>query len=132
MKTIINHNGVTGIYKITNPDGLVYIGQSKDVGRRFKQHRVNNWMPRNPLGASMIKYGKNAHKYELLHECTIDELNKYEVYYIKKYNSKTPNGLNVSCSGSEKNGKLTTKKQATWLRSHGFIMGLNSENLDDL
>ncbi len=28
-----------GIYKITNPEGKIYIGQSIDIDRRFKEYK---------------------------------------------------------------------------------------------
>ncbi len=38
LKLIDNTKGVSGVYEITTKSGKKYIGQSKDVGKRLKQH----------------------------------------------------------------------------------------------
>lgn len=47
----------------------------------------------------MKKYGFDKFIFEVLEECRKDDLNKMELYYIKKYNSMVPNGYNVARGG---------------------------------
>lgn len=96
-RTIISHPVIIGIYKITSPKGAVYIGLSNDIYYRIyscykklrckQQHKIYN---------SLIKYGVENHKFEIIHIIEnsnlskseiINELNKLEIKYIKKFNS---------------------------------------------
>ena len=55
-----------GIYKITSPTGRIYIGQSVNIERRFKQHKrkTKNYKPNTLLINSFNKYGaENVYLY---------------------------------------------------------------------
>lgn len=84
-----------GIYKITNPKGKVYIGQSIDIIKRWNVYR---YLIRSSMGNkifnSLKKYGPDNHTFEILEECTKDQLSVREVYYKTKYNS-IADGLNL-------------------------------------
>ena len=77
---------MTGIYKITNPIGLVYIGRSIDVHKRYLTHRVGSKLE-TKLQMSFDLYGFENHKFELIFECDIEDLICYENYFINKYDS---------------------------------------------
>lgn len=72
-----------GIYKITNPNGKVYIGQSVDIERRWESHKQSKHDL--PLYHSFKKYGIENHFFEVIEECKINELNEKERYYQEKY-----------------------------------------------
>ena len=75
-----------GIYKITNKiNNKVYIGQSVDIERRWRQHK--NSSLDYPLYQAFRKYGIDNFQFEILEECKRSELNDKEIYYIKLYNS---------------------------------------------
>ena len=75
-----------GIYKITSPKGRVYIGQSSDIKRRFKEYRgVRNCKAQTKLYRSFIKYGVLNHTFEILKECEKIDLNRLERYYQDFY-----------------------------------------------
>ena len=75
-----------GIYKITNTiNGKVYVGQSVDINRRWRQHK--NSELDYPLYKAFKKYGIENFTFEVLEECTITELNERERYYIQLYDS---------------------------------------------
>ena len=105
-----------GIYKITNKiNGKIYIGQSNDIYRRFYEHQTKGETSRIPVDVAIQKYGKDKFSYEVLEECSIDELNQKETFWIKKLNA-IENGYNCSEGGNqqsigENNGKakLTEK-----------------------
>ena len=58
---------ISGIYKITNTvTGDFYIGSSKDVKKRWNEHKrksVWNECPNNPMYIDMQKYGKDKFIY---------------------------------------------------------------------
>ena len=83
-----------GIYKITNPKGEVYIGQSIDIQRRFNCHGYSK-RKNGKLNDSFLKYGKENHKFEVIEECLVELLNERERYYQDYYNV-LENGLNKS------------------------------------
>lgn len=92
---------MTGIYKITNPSGKVYIGQSIDIENRFKQHkRAFNLGSGTKLYNSFLKYGYDNHSFEVISECTIEELNKKERFYQEQFDSVNK-GLNLCYTTTE-------------------------------
>ena len=54
-----------GIYKITNPKGRVYIGQSLNINRRFATYKIEACKGQTRLYASFKKYGVEKHKFEM-------------------------------------------------------------------
>lgn len=92
------------IYKITNKtNGKIYIGQTiLPVSYRFTNHKSDAKNNRGYAIASAIrKYGELNFKVETLVECYEDELNDYEMFFIKKFNSFTPNGYNLTYGGDD-------------------------------
>lgn len=90
-----------GIYKITKKEnGKCYIGQSNNCERRFKEHQTKGASSRIPVDIAIQKYGKDAFTYEVIEECSIEELNQKEQYWIKYYNSME-NGYNCSEGGAQ-------------------------------
>ena len=83
-----------GIYKITNPCGKVYIGQSNNIERRFEEHKNTKFSNQIKLKNSILKYGLESHTFEILEECDINLLNDKEEFYILKFNSHI-SGLNI-------------------------------------
>lgn len=80
-------NKICGIYKITNPVGYCYIGQSTDILKRFQTHktRSTNFL----LTESFLKYGVENHTFEILEECNNNLLLEREKHYIFLYYKKT-------------------------------------------
>lgn len=81
-----------GIYKITNINTeQVYIGQSVDIGSRWKQHikcGLGIDAPAtNKLYNSMQKDGVWNFSFEVLEECPKDQLNEKEAEWINMYQS---------------------------------------------
>ena len=90
-----------GIYKITKKeDGKSYIGQSNNCERRFKEHQKVGSASRIPVDIAIEKYGKDAFTFEIIEECTLEELNEKEQYWIKYYDTKN-NGYNCTDGGSQ-------------------------------
>ena len=90
-----------GIYKITNNiNGKVYIGQSNSIQRRFSEHQNRGAASRIPVDVAIQKYGKENFSFEIIEECTIEQLNQRETYWINHFNS-IENGYNCSVGGDQ-------------------------------
>ncbi len=93
-------NKIIGIYKIVSPSGKIYIGQSRDCMSRKSEHRRVRCKKQQRLYRSLKKYGWAAHKFEIIHYCTIDQLNYLEAEYVMMYNTfNTAHGLNLMPGG---------------------------------
>jgi len=95
-----------GIYKITNPNNRIYIGQSKNIVNRWNQHKYQYGKNNIILSRSILKYGYEKHKFEIIENCSVDELNQKEIYWINYYKSNYKlypenNGLNLSDGGDK-------------------------------
>lgn len=89
-------NIISGIYKITNPEGKVYIGQSSNIDKRWKTYkRLEDVKSQPKLYESLKKYGWENHKWEIIEECNDNNKDNKEKYYISLYDSYN-SGLNSS------------------------------------
>jgi group I intron endonuclease len=87
------------IYKIINPSGKIYIGQTTDLKRRHKEYeRLYINKSQSKIYNSIKKYGWDKHILEVLEECLLENINLREEYYINLYNS-VDEGLNICHSG---------------------------------
>lgn len=107
-----------GIYKIVNQvNGKVYIGQSISIERRFNTHRneafnLNSKSYEYPLYRAIRKYGLENFIFEIIEECSVEELNTKEKFYISEFNStEKEKGYNISF-GTISPVKLTPEKVA--------------------
>lgn len=90
-----------GIYKITSPTKKVYIGQSSDIESRFIQYKTISKVKSQPIiYRSLLKYGFNKHKFEILCECDVTELNDKERYYQDVFSATGVNGMNCKLTTS--------------------------------
>lgn len=76
-----------GIYQIKNKiNGMVYIGQSIDIRRRWQEERNRKQV--NPhLRRAFDKYGLDAFAFTVLCECEYSELNELEKFIIAEKGS---------------------------------------------
>ena len=92
---------ICGIYKITNTiTGDFYIGSSKDVKKRWTNHKCpSTWnkYPNNQMYLDIQKYGVEKFDFEVLAEVEPEELKVAEQQFIEKlnptYNSNRANGF---------------------------------------
>lgn len=105
MVNDLGARGVCGIYKISNVvDGKMYIGQSVDIGERWRQHIKRGCgaevgtISGSKLYSAMMNDGLWNFKFELLQECGKEELGKYEKYWINYFNSIVY-GYNMKAGG---------------------------------
>ena len=97
-----------GIYKITSPNGKIYIGQSVNIKRRWNQHKYQKLD--TILSRSFKKYGVDNDTFEILCECEISELNEKERYYQDYYNAIGLNGLNSKLTQTNDKSGYTTEE----------------------
>lgn len=87
---VLGSNIKTGIYKITENDtGLSYIGQAKDIKERFRDHIKHglgiDTPANNKLYNAMQQSGIENFSFEILEECSEQQLNEKEKFYIDLY-----------------------------------------------
>lgn len=88
------HIFICGIYKITNPIGQIYIGQSGDLYRRWRR---SQYKTQRLIVNSFDLYGHKNHIFEIIEVCKKEMLNEREDYWIKFYDCfDTPHGLNLN------------------------------------
>lgn len=110
---------MTGIYAIHNKvNDKYYIGQAKDIHQRWIQHRSRlkcNTHENCHLQAAYKKYGKESFEYFVLEECTVEQLNEREQYYIKQYDAYD-NGYNLDKGGAGCPGYKHTDEEIAKMR----------------
>jgi group I intron endonuclease len=93
-----------GIYCIENlENGMKYIGMSSGIDS-YRLFNHKSMLKRNVhhntyLQNAYNKYGKNAFKFWIVEKCDKDNLPKREMFYIKEWNTKAPNGYNLTSGG---------------------------------
>lgn len=96
------------IYKITNPNNKIYIGQSWRYKKRIISYKNSRCFSQKSLYSSIKKYGWDKHKIEIIHSLPEDisqnVLNIYEKFYHEQYLYCGFNTMNIREPGS--NGKL--------------------------
>lgn len=89
-----------------------YIGQSVDIQRRKQQHIYSSQKEDSPLYRAMRKYGLEKFSFSILEECSIEQLDERERYWIKYFDSynkgynQTLGGQYCSLGESNNNTKL--------------------------
>jgi group I intron endonuclease len=107
---------MVGIYKITNPKGKVYIGQSIRIEDRFNGYVKLRCKNQTKLLNSFNKYGVLNHIFEILEECPESYLDELETWWKLFYNS-VESGLNFSYwDFSPMRGKKHTEDAITKIR----------------
>lgn len=98
----LNFNNYIWIYKLTAPNGKVYVGQSNNFIKRFKSYKYLRCKAQCKLYNSLKKYGWNNFNVEILfckNELNVDE---YERFFISIFDCVN-NGLNLQSGGNSNN-----------------------------
>lgn len=97
---------VRGIYKVTNKiNGKVYIGQSVDIGRRWRQHMTAE--DDIYFHKAIQKYGVENFEWEVIEKCKKSELDERESYWIEYYDSFNK-GYNCTRGGGGCSGEANS------------------------
>ena len=94
---------ISAVYKITNTiTGDFYIGSSKNVKRRWNEHKcTSTWKkcPNNPMYLDMQEYGKDKFDFQILEEVEEGKLKDAEQQFIETlkptYNNRNANGFDI-------------------------------------
>ena len=94
---------ISAAYKITNTiTGDFYIGSSKDINRRWGEHkRPSSWkkQPNSPMYQDMKNYGIDKFDFQVLEEVEPEKLKETEQQFIETlkptYNSNRANGWDI-------------------------------------
>ena len=126
-------NEIGYIYKITAPNGAVYIGQTISLKDRKYAYRSNKFIKQTYLWNNCQKYNWNPiDTFEIIEECVCGEnkcnINEREIFWISYYDS-FKNGLNCTEGGTGQLSKIWTKeerekqRQITLSNGTGFTKG---------
>ena len=104
---------ITGIYKIISPNNRVYIGQSINIEKRFKDYKFLKSKLQRLLHRSFLKYGVENHVFEIVEECLIEQLNERERYWQEHYDVlNVEKGLNLKYTEtSDRSGILSEESK---------------------
>ena len=94
---------ISGIYKITNTvTGDFYIGSSKNVKRRWADHKCpSSWnrQPNSPMYQDIQKYGVDKFVFQILEVVEIEQLKEKEQQFIETlkptYNQMNAKGWDI-------------------------------------
>ena len=107
---------MVGIYKVTNPSGKVYIGQSLRIESRLNCYRSMNCKNQRHLYNSILKHGWDKHSFEIIHQLpedvTQEVLNAYETFYWQQYKDCKVKMLNIREPGSK--GRISEETKLKW------------------
>lgn len=117
-----------GIYKITSPTGKVYIGQSTDIKKRWAKYMQIKYVKGQPaIYRSFIKYGVEAHQFDIIEYCTEEDLNCSERFWQDEFDVLGKDGLNCVLQTCGENFKVvgnSTRKKLSE-SNKGFKSGLS-------
>lgn len=117
------------IYKAENKiNGKIYIGQTtKSLNIRKVRHRYSS---SGIFRYAVKKYGLGGFDWQILETCTSKyDLDLAEEWYIRKFNSRHPNGYNITIGGG---GCLGYKHDKNTLnRMRKYMMGKNIGKVRD-
>jgi group I intron endonuclease len=89
---------MVGIYKITNPKGEIYVGCSTNLDKRKSKYSYIDCKSQPKLYESLKIFGWKNHIWDIIKECSEEQLFNLEKYYINKYDSYNK-GLNSNLGG---------------------------------
>ncbi len=118
------------IYQVVNKiSGKSYIGQTKfDLKKRIKGHKDKSIKSNTYFPNAIKKYGIKSFEWKTIRYCNSkQELNMWEKYYIKKLQTKYPNGYNLS-SGGDGGDHFLGKKHTKEAREKMSLKMMGNKN----
>jgi len=91
--------GTCGIYAIISPKNAVYVGQSKNIEKRFKNYYSLHCKRQIKIYNSLKKYGYKNHKFKIIRVCKPHELDFYEMNLGLRLNVLSKYNLNLALPG---------------------------------
>lgn len=132
----MNNIYIIGIYKIISPSGKIYIGQSKNILSNRLNHYINgNCSTQTKLYNSLKKYGFENHIFEIVEECSLEQLNEREIYWGTHFDVLNPKtGLNLKLGEkrgiySEESKKKMSKSSLGKCKSQSHKINISKARL---
>jgi len=86
---------------------MYYVGQTLNFKKRFRVHQTSH----SYIGRALRKYGVANFNIVLLENVPEEELDYWEIHYIKECNSVSPNGYNLTYGGKGHRAIDETKRK---------------------
>jgi hypothetical protein len=115
-----------GIYKITSPTRKIYIGQSTNIENRKYYYSSIKCNKQHKLYNSLQKHGWEQHIFEIIEECSLDQLNEREIHWGLYYDVLGENGLNLRLGDANGFCSEETKKKIGTTNSRPKPSNFNS------
>lgn len=123
---------ISGIYIIKSPNNKVYIGQSKNIYKRFRYYEKLNCKKQSGIYNSLIKYGVKNHLFNIIEECCIDLLNERERFWQEHYDACGKNGLNCRLTQTDDKSAIISEKTRQKMSESGKAKVMSKEHRDNL
>lgn len=119
---------ICGIYKITSPNGRVYIGQSANILDRWRRYKRLGCKSQQLLYNSLLKHGVKSHTFEIIEHCDFEDLlcreRHWQDFYDVLDRAKGLNLLLSECGLKKQETSLETREKRrianTGKNSHMF------------
>ncbi len=109
---------ICGIYKITNPNGKIYIGQAKDIDYRWLDYKRLACKKQIKLYGSLNKYGVENHIFEVIEECLELDLNYRERFWQDEFDVlNREKGLNLVLTKCENKKRVLSEDYKDSIRN---------------
>lgn len=103
----------SGIYCIENiENGMMYIGKGKNLNSRMFSHHIGCKYIEN----SINKHGNNEFIRYVIEYCEPEDMIYWEQYYIREWNTKVPNGYNLTDGGDGSLGRILSDETKEKIR----------------
>lgn len=149
MKNIENLPSRSGIYMVVNLlNNKKYIGQSKNIKRRFQSHHLSDYKNKNNCNyntkfyQALRKYGIDNFEVVVLKLCNEDKLDELEIKYIKEFDTfkngynSTEGGQfwspNIHSSECEEKRKITREKNKSLMSENHPRAKLTNQQVWDI
>ncbi len=118
---------ISGIYKLTFPNGKIYIGQSKDIDNRWFAYSKGYIYEQPKLKYAIKKYGWNnvVKEVPIIAYNALDR-NWWEIYYINKFDTMnkgyncTAGGVSITGYKHSQETKNKMREAALGSKNHRF------------
>lgn len=124
---------ICGIYKITSPSGRIYIGESKNIHYRWSKYKILNCKDQHGLYNSFLKYTVERHSFEIVEECSLQELKCRERYWQDFYNV-LKRGLNcklTECGELKTEVSVETRKKISKIHKGKIVSSDTRKKLSE-